>query len=148
MSILDINKQEVKHSSQKTVVVFLILSALAVVIDKVYALFAHGVSSDAMTWMFLYPLIQGALFYLLLGSLLPQLDCFYGYRLFYNLYNSGIAVITTGSFLKGIMDIAGTSSVYVNIYYITGYILLGAGVILLLILAANYRKLILKSHEI
>ncbi len=44
--------------------------------------------------------------YLLIELLLPGICQFNGYRVFYNVYNSGIAVLTTGSFLKGILDIA------------------------------------------
>jgi hypothetical protein len=94
-----------------------------------------------MTWMFLYPLIGGGILYLLLAILLPELNRFAGYRLFYNIYNSGIALLTTGSLLKGIMEIAGTGSVYLKFYYTLGYIMIGAGILLMFVLAANYKKI-------
>lgn len=141
MSILDIRIGDTRYKYHKTVLVYLCVSILSVVINKVYALFGHGVSSDAMTWMFLYPLLGGGLLYLLLWFLLPGVNCFTGYRLFFNLYNSGIALLSVGSLLKGIMEIAGTSSPYLKLYAWMGCILTGAGVLLLLILAVNYNKL-------
>jgi hypothetical protein len=117
----------------KTVLIYLAIAVLASVVDKVYAIFGHGVSSAYMTWMFLYPLFGGALFFLLLSLLAPQAEHIPGYRLFRNIYNSGIAMITTGSLVKGIFEIAGTDSPYVSWYYVLGILFLAAGMITLLI---------------
>ncbi len=140
MSILDTRMDDNKYRYGKTVIVFLLFSAFAFAVNKVYSLFGHGVKSDAMTWMFLYPLILGGLFYLLIGFLLPGMICFTGYRLFYNLYNSGIAVFTIGSLLKGIFEIAGTSSPYLKLFFMTGYVMIGAGVLIFVILILNYKR--------
>ena len=104
----------------KTIVTYLILSVLAIVVNKVYGMFGHGVSSKAMTWMFLYPLIGGTLFYLAINGFANKISRFSGYRLAYNIYNSGIATLTFGSFLKGIIQIAGASSPYIVFYYVVG----------------------------
>lgn len=140
MSMLDIREEDSRYSTRSTVIIFVLLSILTVTVYKVYSFFGHGVSSDAMTWMFLYPLLYGALFYLVTGSLLPRMNRFTGYRLFYNLYNAGIATITVGSFQKGIMEIAGTDSRYLKLFYGIGYALLGAGILIFLFLCANYKK--------
>ena len=94
MYILDINQKSQKKHNIKMIVGYLIASVLSFAVNKIYAIFGHGVSSDAMTWMFLYPLIGGVLLYLLIESLIPQIKLFAGYRLFCNLYNTGIAVLT------------------------------------------------------
>ena len=108
----------------QTIVVYLITAFLAVFIHWIYSLFSHGVSSPAMTWMFLYPLLGGVLCFTVLGFALCRVYCLPGYRLFFNAYNSGIATLTISSFLKGVFDIAGTESVYLGALYVAGWVFL------------------------
>lgn len=116
---------------RKTIITYLILSLAAIVIDKVYDIFGHGVDSNAMTWMFLYPLLGGAVFYSTISLFFPNIIKFTGYRGFYNLYNSGIATLTFGSFLKGILEIAGTNSNYLVFFYTVGGGFIAVGLIML-----------------
>lgn len=141
MSISDIREKDNRYRSSKTVIICLLLSIFAAVVNKVYSYFGHGVSSNAMTWMFLYPLLYGGLFYLMAGVFLPEVNRLQGYRLFYNTYNAGIATVTIGSFLKGIMEIAGTDSKYLKLFYMLGYGMLGAGILIFLVLVINYGKI-------
>jgi hypothetical protein len=113
----------------RTVVTFLILSCVSVAIDRVYGIFGHGVTSPAMIWMFLYPLLGGAVIYTLLYKLRPELFALPKFRRFYNLYNSGIAALTIGSFLLGIFQIAGTSSPFTIIFFIIGVLMIVVGVL-------------------
>lgn len=140
LSILDIKKNKVKYNFKKTVFIYILLGSFTILVNQVYGIFGHGVSSDAMTWMFLYPLVGGGV-YLLLGLLLPNISQFSGYRLFCNTYNSGIAALTTGSLLKGIMEIAGTNSSYLKYYYLIGYVMLVIAFVLLSLLALNYKRI-------
>lgn len=119
--------------TKKTVIVYMLLSVVTIGVNYIYSLFGHGVSSDAMTWMFMYPLIGGALFYLLLGMCIPNIKQISKYRLYFNIYNSGIALVTVGSLLTGIMEIAGTSSVYTKFYYYIGGVSMIISVVLLII---------------
>ena len=145
MFILDIKNKDKKYTYKKTVFVYLAVSAFTFVINKVYAIFGHGVSSASMTWAFLYPFIGGVIFYLLIGLMLPEINRFAGYRIMYNSYNSGIAVLTVGSILKGVMDIAGTSSSYLKLYTIIGYAFIVFGLVILILLAANYKKVCIRK---
>lgn len=140
MFILDIKENEHIMQIRKTLMTYIQVTLLTIAVNKIYALFGHGVNSDAMTWMFLYPLIGGIAFYLVIRLLFPFIGRFSGYRIFYNLHNSGIAILTVGSFLKGILDIAGTSSTYVGLYFKAGWAFIGAGLVLLIILASNHKK--------
>jgi hypothetical protein len=141
LSILDINKKNRKKQVRKTIWVYLIMTILMIVINKVYGLFGHGVHSAAMTWMFLYPLLGGVLLFFLLDRLLPeQVTRFSGYRLFYNSYNSGIATLTVGSFLKGVFAIAGTDSAYLAGFYVAGGLFIAGGLSVLGVLMLNCRK--------
>lgn len=124
----------------KTILVYLILSLIAVVVDKVYGIFGHGVDSKAMTWMFLYPLLGGALFYSAINLFFPNIIKFASYRVFYNIYNSGIATLTFGSFLKGILEIAGTNSLYLVFFYGGGAVFLAVALIMMFIMVINQKR--------
>ncbi len=130
-----------RKRSNKTVRLYLVLALAAIIINNVYALFGHGVHSLSMTWMFLYPLLGGALFYSLIYLLFPGTRESAGkhsaYRLFFNLYNSGIAVLTISAFLKGILEIAGTGSPYVPYSFGAGAALTATG---LAVLVYNLKK--------
>jgi len=116
---------------RKTILTYISMSLIAIVVDNIYAIFGHGVRSAAMTWMFIYPLICGALIYFLIERLIPGVGKTTGYRLFYNVYNSGIATLTVGGFLKGILEIAGTSSTYIVLFNVIGWLFILVGLILL-----------------
>lgn len=114
------NKNSIRHLN-KTSVVYLVLSIMAVLVDKIYAIFGHGVHAASMTWMFMYLLMGGTLFYLIIKYFLRRIPQYKGYRVFFNLYNSGIAALTVGSLFKGIIEIAGSSSVYTKIFFVFGW---------------------------
>lgn len=122
------SKENFNGGFRKTVLVYLILALVSVFIDQLYALFGHGVRSAAMTWMCLYPLIGGALIYLLLHLLIPEVKNAAGFRFAFNIYNSGIATLTAGSFLKGILEIAGADSPYTAVFPAVGWIFIAAGI--------------------
>ena len=148
MSVLDTKKKSRKKQIRRTVWSYLIVSILMIVINKVYGDFGHGVHSAVMTWMFLYPLLGGVLLFLLMDRLLPDTTTrFSGYRLFYNSYNSGIAVLTTGSFLKGVFDIAGTNSSYIALFYAVGWLFIVLGLTVLLALILKDRKICLSEER-
>jgi len=108
----------------KTALVFLAVSLFCVIFSFIYARYSHGVHSDYMTYMFAYPLIGGTIVYLLIGLLskarIPG-------RFVINVYNSGIATLTMGSLLRGILDIAGTSSRYQSVFMIVGALMVFVG---------------------
>jgi hypothetical protein len=138
---LDINGIKSKKLLGKTLLVYLILSVAAVAFDKIYGIFGHGVASDAMTWMFLYPLLGGALFYFTILMFIPHITKFAGFRAVLNIHNSGIAALTLASLLKGIFEIAGTNSIYLVYYYIVGAVFIAAGLAIMLILAVNKKRI-------
>jgi hypothetical protein len=101
------------------------VSILCLVITNVYALFGHGVRSESMDFMFLYPLIGGTGVFLLMTLIavyLPERLREVS-RVGYNLHNSGIASLTSAAMLTGIMEIAGTSSKWIGYIKLAGYVL-------------------------
>ena len=116
-------------SVKKTVAVYLAVALFCGFFGYVYERFSHGVYSNYMVFLFLFPLLGGALPYglmLLLKARAPG-------RVPANLFNSGVATLTAGSCVQGIFEIYGTSSPYVAAYWWAGAALLalGAGAYLL-----------------
>jgi len=128
---ISVNNQ-LKRSRQirKTMIVYFAVSLFCILFDRVYALFGHGVYSASMSLMFLYPLVGGALAFLLLWFFIPGGDNVPCYRFSYNSYNSGVAMLTIQSVLTGIFEIAGTSSPYLIVFTICGWALLSIGMVI------------------
>lgn len=105
------------RKAAKRPLIWLCVALGCVGVTNIYALFGHGVRSDAMDYMFLYPLLGGAL------ALLPRCP-----RVARNLYNAGIATLTAGGMMQGILEIAGTASIYTVVFTGTGWTLVAAGV--------------------
>lgn len=137
---MDINNRSNKKHYEKRVGYYFIFSVVTVAVDKIYGIFVHGVHSASMTWMFLYPLLGGSLFYFLILKFTPNITKFVGYRVFSNLHNSGIATLTLSSMLKGIFEIAGTNSPHLVYYYMVGVAFITLGFIIVLIIAINQNK--------
>jgi hypothetical protein len=122
-------KQRKSRKAIKTAIVYIAVAAFCVIFDRVYTLFGHGVTSAAMDCMFLYPLVGGALPYLILWQWAPFADQTAHFRLYCNTHNSGIAALTTGSALIGVFEIAGTSSDYTIAFFILGWTLFAVGLL-------------------
>ncbi len=98
------------NSLNKTILVYALISIFAFIFNKVYNLFGHGVTSPWMSNMYLFLIAFGVLIFLMIRIFLPNLTKVNGYRLFFNLYNSGVASFVNGMLLKGIFEIAGGTS--------------------------------------
>jgi surface polysaccharide O-acyltransferase-like enzyme len=110
---------------------YLVAAAVCLIIANVYALYGHGVRSDAMDYMFLYPLIGGLVIKVL--SMLLHGDYSRGVkRVGVNLYNSGLAALACGALLRGIVEIAGTDSVYISWFFVAGWVMAAFGAIAIL----------------
>ena len=108
----------------RTTYTYLLLSVLAWLFNFVYSLFSHGVTSDFMANMYLV-LLGGAVFYFLLFQI-PGVRRRRLYRVFVNTLNTSVAVLVVGMALRGIIEIAGSSSVYLDWYFdiaMAGFIL-------------------------
>jgi hypothetical protein len=120
------DKNKKRRQTAKTVIVYLAVSTFCFIFDKIYALFGHGVHSVSMSLMYLFPLLGGVLPFLLL-TLIPLAEEVRHYRPLYNCYNSGIATLTAGSAINGVLEIAGTSSPYLTAFYVFGWSMLIIG---------------------
>ena len=83
------------------------ITILCFVIFIIYNIFSHGVYSNYMTLVFSWPLVLGivpSLILALVPALIEHTD------LTKVLYHTGLASVTVSSLLRGIFEIAGTSS--------------------------------------
>lgn len=120
-------RAKANRQALKTGIVYLVLSVFCVVFDKIYALFGHGVHSAAMSLLFLFPLLGGAVPFILMWAFVPHASDVQNYRFSYNCYHSGIAALAAGSLLKGVLEIAGTSSPYLIAFTVCGWMLFAIG---------------------
>ena len=93
----------------------------------VYNRFSHGVHSPYMTWLFVWPLVLGVVpgVYWKWRRNIARPGC-----IPLNLYHSGVAAVTVSSMLRGIFEIAGTSSVYQEWLMQAGIIMLYGAILL------------------
>ena len=99
--------------------VYLILSIFLFIFSRVYVSLSYGEVSIFMNTLSLVPLIGGGLLVGLL-YLQPTLS-----RISFNLWNSGVAVLTTGFLLRGIINLSGRSTTLDWPYWLIGAGFLG-----------------------
>ncbi len=109
-----------------TIATYTMVTVFCALFGAIYNLFGHGVYSFFMSFMFLWPLSAT------LGCLVLALSHLTPTRLSRNILNAGVATITAGSLLKGIFEIAGTSSPYEILFFGTGIALVMMGVVVLI----------------
>ena len=117
----------------KTFIIYISITLFAILFTNVYAVFGHGVRSKHMDFMFIVPLVSALIFLCMFFFRI----CIYEnkkYRLFLNIYSSGAASLTIGLLLRGVIYIAGSSSVYVSWFIYAGTAMLAFGILMLFIL--------------
>lgn len=117
--------------SPRRILIWLGASVFCLIFYLIYNMFSHGVKSAFMTYLFAWPLIMGFLpstvIYVInrIRHIPAYIDAVTD-----NAYCCGVATLTVSSLLKGIFDIAGTTSIYQTY-------LLYAGIILIIIAAVS-----------
>lgn len=100
------------------------LTAFCLVFYLVYNHFSHGVHSNYMTYLFMWPLVLGVA-QKLIRLALPALPA--PSENSSDFWNAGLAACIVSSALLGIFEIAGTSSVYPVWMMRAGFAMLAAG---------------------
>ncbi len=119
--------EEKGSGAAKTALVYLSLSILCALFGAVYESFSHEVYSFYMIYAFAFPLAGGALPYGILSAFhLRQCSS----ALARNLYHSGIATLTAGSIVRGILDIYGTTNSLSRYYWVVGFFAVAMGVVI------------------
>jgi hypothetical protein len=108
-------------NTKTTVKIYVFITLFCIGLNYVYSLFSHGVSSPFMSYAFVYSLVLGVFGFAVFGWLNL------GNRTAFNLYNAGIATLTVGSILQGIIDIAGADTTHPVWYFVVGTVLVAVG---------------------
>ena len=125
LSILDI---------KRTIIKYIFFTIFILVFGQIYEHFSFGVISNYMIYAFLIPLILG-----LLINTIIYFTKIVSSKMGSCLYNNGIITLTVGSILRGVLDIYGTTNMYLKIYLYAGVLLIIAGIILYIInIIKNY----------
>ncbi|HEM2826412.1 TPA: hypothetical protein U1Y72_000866 [Streptococcus suis] len=98
----------------RTFISYLAITAFLFIFSRIYESLSYGEVSVFMHYMFCVPLIGGTVLLGLL-QLIPTLS-----RLSYNLWNSGVATITAGCLLRGIINLSGRSTTLDQPYWFIG----------------------------
>lgn len=128
MSISDIESE--RKYMLKYALLYLLASIFCALFGGIYELFSHGVYSYFMIYAFAYPLVLGALPYLFFGMIGKNTSSYY---LGHQIYALGIATLTLGSIIKGVLDIYGTTNSLTPYYWWIGGTLILTGVLVLLV---------------
>ncbi len=113
-----------KKGALMRLLIYIGVTVFCVVFFLVYDRFSHGVHSPFMTFMFAIPMALGVIPCGIFLAVERQPG-----RLTQNLWNSGVAMLTISSGLRGVFEIAGTSSDWRIALTIAGAALLMIGAI-------------------
>ena len=109
-SVINPNKKRFK----KTVISYTLITIFFFAFSRIYEAFSFGETSVHMHYLFAVPLIGGILLAIFL-KVLPHFS-----RISLNLWNSAIAIITTGTLFRGIVNLSGRSTTLDVPYWYVG----------------------------
>ena len=112
MSTLVINPN--KRRFTKTVVSYTLITIFFFAFSRIYESFSFGETSVHMHYLFAVPFIGGILLAIFL-KVLPHFS-----RISLNLWNSVVAIITTGTLFRGIVNLSGRSTTLDAPYWYAG----------------------------
>lgn len=108
----------------KTAFNYLLISLFCGFFGAVYELFSHEVYSFYMLYAFAFPLAGGTLPFLAMSLFRVKK---HPSRLSKTMYHCGIATLTVGSIVCGILEIYGTTNRLTGVYWIVGAVLVVIG---------------------
>ena len=112
-------------AKQKLILIDLIAALFCALFGAVYEAFGHGVYSYGMLYAFAFPLVMGVLPLYLIGVLRAP----YPGKATLNLWHAGIAALTVGSIVTGVLEIYGTTNPLTVMYWILGAAFSAAGAV-------------------
>ena len=118
------SENDITRQASKTAFVYLLISLFCALFGAVYEMFSHGVYSFYMLYAFAFPLAGGTLPFFAISLFQKR----YPETVTRNIYHSGIATLTVGSIIQGVLEIYGTTNRLAGIYWLVGVILLLAGI--------------------
>lgn len=104
-----------------TAFTYLLIALFCLLFGVIYEHFSHEVYSNYMIYAFAFPLVGGTIPFLTLSlaKVHPTPGCFCS-----KLYHCGIATLTVGSIIEGVLDIYGTTNSLTTVYWLVGFLLI------------------------
>lgn len=105
-------------ATERTAFAYLLAAVLTACFGGIYEVFSHGIWSGWMVYAFAFPLVLGALPFSWLAlhrKPLPR---------YIQLHHAGVATLTVGSVMEGVLAIYGTTNHLTRWYWIVGCSLL------------------------
>ena len=109
-SVINPNKKLLK----KTVSSYILITIFFFAFSRIYEAFSFGETSVHMHYLFAIPLVGGIILAILLKAL-PHFS-----RISLNLWNSAVAIVTTGTLFRGIVNLSGRSTTLDTPYWYVG----------------------------
>ena len=103
-----------KKRFKKTVISYTQITIFFFIFSRIYEAFSFGETSVHMHYLFAVPLVGGILLTMFL-KVLPQFS-----RMSLNLWNSAVAILTTGTLFRGIVNLSGRSTTLDAPYWYVG----------------------------
>lgn len=103
-------------SAIKTGLQYFTAALLCALFGAVYELFSHSVFSCYMLYAFMIPLVGGALLFFLIEYFQWKIPG----KASRSLWQFGIAVLTVGCLLQGVLEIYGTTNRLMIVYWVGG----------------------------
>ena len=103
-----------KKRFKKIVISYTLITIFFFAFSRIYEAFSFGETSVHMHYLFAVPLVGGIILVILL-KVLPYFS-----RISLNLWNSAIAIITTGTLFRGIVNLSGRSTTLDAPYWYVG----------------------------
>lgn len=110
-------------ATDRTAFAYVLVTALTALFGGVYEAFSHGVWSGWMVYAFAFPLALGALPFGWMAMKRKALPCRWCCRL----HHAGVATLTVGSIIEGVLAIYGTTNHLIIVYWAAGGLLLLGG---------------------
>lgn len=118
--------EENAKRAAKIAFVYLLITLFLVLFGAVYEVFSHEVYSFYMLYAFAFPLVGGVLPFSVMNICRWKR---YPHPLARNLYHSGIATLSIGSIVQGVLDIYGTTNSKTQVYWYVGILLVILGIV-------------------
>ena len=109
-SVINPNKKRFK----KIAISYTLITIFFFAFSRIYEIFSFGETSVHMHYLFAVPLIGGILLAIFL-KVLPHFS-----RISLNLWNSAVAIATTGTLFRGIVNLSGRSTTLDGPYWYVG----------------------------
>ena len=106
-----------------TIGAYLLAAVCCAAFGAIYEFFSHGVYSCFMIGAFVFPLLLGALPF----SMLRQAGRPFPGKVAANLIHAGVATLTVGSIVQGVLEIYGTTNPLAAVYWIAGGLMTAVG---------------------